>query len=84
MSKSAAVTAELDPTTPLEIKAQEAINLCGGNARAALRATLIANAFLRSDVDRLTAIVSTGFARRLAYSKCAYKCSAGSLASAPR
>jgi hypothetical protein len=56
-------TAELDPAAQLEIEVQEAIDLCGGDARAALRATLIANAFLQSEVERLVATVSTGFAR---------------------
>jgi hypothetical protein len=63
MTKSAAETAEFNSTTPLEIEVQEAIDLCGGDARAALRATLIANAFLQSEVERLVATVSTGFAR---------------------
>jgi hypothetical protein len=47
----------------VEIEVQEAIELCGGDARAALRATLIANAFLQSEVERLVATVSSGFAR---------------------
>jgi hypothetical protein len=56
-------TTALDPVAQLEIEVQEAVDLCGGDARAALRATLIANAFLQSEVDRLAATVSTGFAR---------------------
>lgn len=63
MSQPASETTEFDPTTPLEIEVQEAIDLCGGDARAALRATLIANVFLQSEVDRLVATVSAGFAR---------------------
>jgi hypothetical protein len=63
MSQPTAETAELDQAAQLEIEVQEAIDLCGGDARAALRATLIANMFLESEVDRLTAAVSTGFAR---------------------
>jgi hypothetical protein len=63
MSQPTPETAELDPVAQLEIEVQEAIDLCGGDARAALRATLIANAFLQSEVDRLIATVSTGFAR---------------------
>jgi hypothetical protein len=63
MSQPASQTSELDPAAQLEIEVQEAIELCGGDARAALRATLVANAFLQSEVDRLAAIVSTGFAR---------------------
>ena len=42
---------------------QEALAICGGDAIAALRTTLIANAFLEAEVDRLSAAVSSGFAR---------------------
>jgi hypothetical protein len=63
MSQHTSETAELDPAAQLEIEVQEAIDLCGGDARAALRATLIANAFLQGEVERLVATVSTGFAR---------------------
>jgi hypothetical protein len=63
MSQLAPEITELDPAAQLEIEVQEAVDLCGGDARAALRATLLANAFLQSEVDRLAAIVSTGFAR---------------------
>jgi hypothetical protein len=41
----------------------EAIATCGGDVRAALRATLVANAYLESEVERLTDAISTGFAR---------------------
>jgi hypothetical protein len=47
----------------LEAEVDEAIATCGGDARAALRATLIANAYLETEVERLTEAVSTGFAR---------------------
>ena len=63
MPKPASETLEFEPAAQAEIEVQEAIDLCGGDARAALRATLIANMFLQSEVDRLTAAVSTGFAR---------------------
>jgi hypothetical protein len=63
MSQSTSETTEHDPCAQLEIEVQEAIDLCGGDARTALRATLIANAFLQSEVERLVATVSTGFAR---------------------
>jgi hypothetical protein len=56
-------TSNIDQAAQLEIEVQEAVDLCGGDARAALRATLIANAFLQSEVERLIATVSTGFAR---------------------
>ncbi len=48
---------------PIEDEVQEALAICGGDAIAALRATLIANAFLEAEVDRLAAAVSSGFAR---------------------
>jgi hypothetical protein len=63
MSEPASETSEPDPIAELEIEVQEAIDLCGGDVRAALRATLIANMFLQSEVDRLAAAVSSGFAR---------------------
>jgi hypothetical protein len=63
MSPPPSETPEPEPAAQLEIEVQEAIDLCGGDARAALRATLIANAFLQSEADRPAAIVSTGFAR---------------------
>ena len=63
MSQPASETSKFDPAAQAEVEVQEAIDLCGGDARAALRATLIANIYLQSEVDRLTAAVSTGFAR---------------------
>jgi hypothetical protein len=42
---------------------EQAIAVCGGDAVAALRAALIANAFLEAEVERLTAAVSSGFTR---------------------
>jgi hypothetical protein len=47
----------------IEDKVQEALAICGGSAIAALRITLIANAFLEAEIDRLSAAVSSGFAR---------------------
>jgi hypothetical protein len=41
----------------------EAIRICGGDVRAALRATLVANSFLEGEVERLTKAMSTGFVR---------------------
>jgi hypothetical protein len=56
--KSEAETAAL-----LEAEVDDAIATCGGDVRAALRATLIANTFLEAEIERLTEAVSTGFAR---------------------
>ena len=47
----------------LEAEVDEAIATCGGDVRAALRATLIANTYLEAEIERLTEAVSTGFAR---------------------
>jgi hypothetical protein len=46
-----------------EAEVDEAIATCGGDVRAALRATLIANAYLEAEIERLTAAISAGFAR---------------------
>ena len=54
---------EPDAATALEAEVDEAIALCGGNVRAALRATLIANAYLEREVERVTEAISAGFAR---------------------
>ena len=54
---------EPDSAEALEAEIDEAISLCGGDVRAALRATLIANAYLEAEIERLTEAVSSGFAR---------------------
>jgi hypothetical protein len=56
------IRVELDNKTAQD-EVQEALAICGGDAIAALRITLIANAFLEAEVDRLSAAVSSGFAR---------------------
>ena len=47
----------------LERDVDQAIALCGGDMRAALRAILLANAFLEAEIARLTRAVSIGFTR---------------------
>jgi hypothetical protein len=47
----------------IEDEVQEAFVICRGGAIAALRITLIANAFLEAGLDRLSTAVSSGFAR---------------------
>ena len=54
---------EADEPALLEAEVEEAIALCGGDVRAALRTTLIANAYLDREVQRLIEAISTGFAR---------------------
>jgi hypothetical protein len=45
----------------LEAEVDAAVATCGGDARAARRATLVANAYLEAEVERLTEAISTGF-----------------------
>jgi hypothetical protein len=47
----------------LEAEIDEAIASCGGDVRGALRATMIANAYLEVEIERLTGAISTGFER---------------------
>ena len=47
----------------LDDDVRAALAICGGDALAALRTTLIANAFLEAEVERLRAEVSSGFSR---------------------
>lgn len=48
----------------VEIDVDAAIEACGGDVRAALRAAMVANAFLVAQVETLSARVSAGFVRR--------------------
>ena len=47
----------------LEAEIDAAISICGGDVLAALRAALLAIALLEAEIERLSAAVSTGFAR---------------------
>jgi hypothetical protein len=47
----------------IEDEVHEVLAICGGDAIAALRITLIANAFPEAEIDRLSAAVSSDFAR---------------------
>jgi hypothetical protein len=51
---------EVDRAEGLEAEIDEAIALCGGNVRAALRATLIANACLQAEVESVSAFSRGG------------------------
>ena len=53
----------IDDAGILDRQVDEAIALCGGDTREALKATLIANAFLESEIERLCTQISAGFAR---------------------
>ena len=54
---------EAEAAALLEAEVDEAIATCGGDVRAALRATLTANAYLEAEVERLTEAISTALAR---------------------
>jgi hypothetical protein len=54
---------KLDVVDALEIAVDQAIAVCDGDTRAALRAAIVASSFLQSEVDRLTHDVSVGFMR---------------------
>jgi hypothetical protein len=47
----------------LEAAADQAIAACSGNAREAVKALIVANAFLETELEKLRAAVSTGYAR---------------------
>jgi hypothetical protein len=47
----------------LDEDVRAALAICGGDAIAALRITLIANAFLEAEVERLKREASSGFSR---------------------
>jgi hypothetical protein len=47
----------------LEVALEQAIAICDGDVRAALRAALVANSFLMDEVERLTRAASVGFTR---------------------
>jgi hypothetical protein len=42
----------------------QAIAACGGDAREAVKALIVANQFLETDLEKLKAAVSMGYARR--------------------
>ena len=50
-------------TAALEADTDGAIEACGGDPRAAVRALLVANRYLENEVDRLAEAVSAGFTR---------------------
>ena len=47
----------------LERAADEAIAVCGGNARDAVKALIVGNEFLEAHIAELQAAVSNGYAR---------------------
>jgi hypothetical protein len=47
----------------LQVAADEAIAACGGDPREAVKALIVANHFLETELEKLRASVSTGNAR---------------------
>jgi hypothetical protein len=47
----------------LEVATAQAIAACGGNARDAVKALLVANEYLEAEMQELRAAVSSGYAR---------------------
>jgi hypothetical protein len=62
MPESAAPNPQAD-ADPLEAAADQAIAACGGNARDAVKALIVANDFLESEVCELMQAVSHAYAR---------------------
>ena len=54
---------EQSDTDQLEAPADQAIATCGGDAREAVKALIVANHFLETELEKLRAAVSTGYAR---------------------
>jgi hypothetical protein len=57
---------ESQPTSepdPLEVATDQAIAACGGNVRDAVKALIVANEFLETQIEQLQADVSKGYAR---------------------
>jgi hypothetical protein len=63
MSEPARTAPRPTAADAIEDEMQEALAICGGDAIAALRITLIANAFLEAEIDHPSAAVSSSSAR---------------------
>ena len=69
MQHSATPNVQPDPDR-LEAATDQAIAACGGDARDAVKALLVANEFLESLVEELKADTSKGYARGCARTAC--------------
>lgn len=60
------ISKEIKPAEPhpADEEVRQALAICNGDAVAALRITLIANAFLEAQLDELKSQVSAGFGRK--------------------
>jgi hypothetical protein len=54
---------EQSDTDQLEAAADQAIAACGGDLRETIKALIVANHFLETELKKLRAAVSTGYAR---------------------
>jgi hypothetical protein len=63
VNDAAAQPTEPDETATLDGEVDEAIALCDGDVRAALKATLVANSFLMAQNEKLIRSASLGFGR---------------------
>ena len=59
----AAAPGERPDADQLEAAADQAIAACGGDAREAVKALIVVNQFLETDLEKLKAAVSIGYAR---------------------
>lgn len=62
MSQSPRPTAQSE-AHPLDVAADQAIAVCGGDVRDALKAMIVANRLLEEEVKELQIAVSNGYAR---------------------
>ena len=60
---SSAPDPEQSDADQLEATADQAIAACHGDAREAVKALIVANAFLETELEKLRAAASTGYAR---------------------
>jgi hypothetical protein len=60
---SSAPNPEQSDTDQLEAAADQAIAACGGDAREAVKALIVANHYLETELEKLRAAVSPGYAR---------------------
>jgi hypothetical protein len=60
---SATPEPDYPPPVDLEVGADQAIAACGGDAREAVKALLVANGFLQAQLDKLRKAVSSGYSR---------------------
>ena len=60
---SSALNPEQSDADQLEAAADQAIAACGGDAREAVKALIVANHFLETELEKLRAAASPGYAR---------------------